>query len=286
MELIFAGFTFIVTLAAVVIGAWLLGFQVPPGRLKAHPEATQDEGIVPLPADLPPAVRRFFAAITPADGPGLPRLNTAVVWGRARQRLVVLRRRVWVPVTWKQQFQGGEAFHWAATVRWYRMPFGQGYDFFHDGHGEFGFGPEVARSRQLDQAENVRLWVESVWMPTVWLNDWRAQWEAETSEDSKTSEVSSPADRAWLVVPGAAGAEPERIEVWFDPQTGLVDRIEAQRYRGVRDAEPSRWTVTCADWTAFHGVKIPARLRLAWNGEVYAELRVDGVEYNVAVTVR
>ncbi len=275
MEIIFVGFTFIVTLFLVLAVAWLLGFQVPPARLKPHSASTEVKGTVSVPADLPPVVQRFFDAIAPADGSGLPRLDTAVVWGRARQRLVVLRRRVWVPVTWKQQFEGGEAFHWAATVRWYRLPFGHGYDFFRDGHGEFGFGPEVARSRQLDQAENVRLWVESVWMPTVWLNDWRVQWEPADS-----------ADCARLVVPGASGADPESIEVWFDPETGLVDRIEAQRFRGVRDETPSLWTVTCLDWTTFHGVKVPARLQLAWNGEVYAVLRVDGVEYNVTVMVR
>jgi hypothetical protein len=303
MEVIFVAFTFVVTLAAVVIGLWLLGFQVPAGRAKPHPEPSRNEGTVSLPADLPPAVRRFFAAIVLSDRPSLPRLNTAVVWGRARQRLVVVRRRIWVPVTWRQQFLAGQAFYWSATVRWFRLPFGKGYDFFRDGHGEFGFGPEVARSRQLDQAENVRLWAESVWMPTVWLNDWRVQWQdtslvTDSDADSDTdsddgsaaggseSAGTEAADHAWLVVPGAAGADPERLRVWFDPRTGLIDRIEARRFRGTSDAAPSRWTVTCTDWKAFRGVKIPARLQLSWDGMVYAELHVDGVEYNVAVTVR
>jgi len=282
MDVILAVIVFVVTLIVLVVGFWLLGFQLPPRRAKPHPEPTQDRGTAPLPPDLPPAVRRYFAAILPAGATGVPRTDTAVLWGRARQRLFVAGRRIWVPVTWQEKFLAGKAFYWTVIVRWYWLPFGQGHDFYRDGHAEFKFGREAARSRQLDQAESLRLWAETVWMPSAWLNDWQVHWQ---DTDSDTDSGVADPHRAILVVPSAAGADPERLDVWFDPQTGLIDRLEGARFRGVNDEAPTRWTVACLDWTDFRGVQIPARLRLSWDGEMYAELRVDGVEYNVEVTI-
>jgi hypothetical protein len=278
MEIILAVVVFAVAVAAVVIGIWLLGFQLPPRHARPHPEPTQDRGTVPLPADLPPAVRRYYEAIVPPGASGLRRTDTAVLWGRSRQRLFVGGRRLWVNVTWREKFLAGLAFYWTGTVRWFWLPFGQGHDFYREGHAEFRFGHEAARSRQLDQAECLRLWAETVWMPSAWLNDWQVHWRNDDSTDPDPH-------RAVLDVPGPAGGEPERLEVWFDSDSGFIDRFEAARFRASGDEAPSRWTVTCLDWTDFRGVRIPARLRLSWDGAMYAELRVDGVEYNVEVII-
>src|SRR5215208_2524945 len=62
-----------------LVGAGWLGLRVKPAPLPPHPERTPALGT----ADLPEPVRRHFRATL---GTQVPRIGSAVVWGRAEDR--------------------------------------------------------------------------------------------------------------------------------------------------------------------------------------------------------
>jgi hypothetical protein len=93
-----------------------------------------------------------------------------------------------------------------------------GYDTYLNGHG-FGRTPGgVERGQGFDQGSNVSLWAEALnWFPAVLVTDPRVHWE--------------PVDdlTALLVVP--FGETEEVLVVRFDPETNLIQYIEAMKYK-------------------------------------------------------
>src|SRR5215208_8098193 len=66
-----------------LVGVGWLGLRVKPAPFPPHPERTPALGTADLPSDLPEPVRRHFRATLGAQ---VPRIGSAVVWGRAEDR--------------------------------------------------------------------------------------------------------------------------------------------------------------------------------------------------------
>ena len=107
----------------------------------------------------------------------------------------------------------------------------------------------VENQPKVDRAANLSMWGEYLWLPSA-LVDPRATWE--------------PIDvvSARLVVPQADG--PDVLVAWFDPQTGLPERLEAMRWRDVGDPEPIRWVTRIHAWTRIDGIGVPAVTSVQW----------------------
>ena len=264
---------FFLGLAVVGIGLWWLGFHIWPARPAPHPEPSAYLGSVSLPPDLPAPVTRFFQLLADPDTNGVPRTVSAVTWGRARLRLKVAGIRISAPAVFREHILAGQDFRWTAVLRWFRLPASTAVTIYRGGRGEYRAGKTSLRGAWMDQAENLRLWAEGVWMPGIWFSAPGVRWEP------------AGGDRATLVVPGPRGQGEERLEVEFDPSTGFVAGMRAARYRGPAETDRASWRVACAGWDRIAGVAVPRTLRLFWDDVPAGELYLDGLEYNVDVTL-
>jgi hypothetical protein len=244
-----------------------VGLQVPPKGFPPHPEKTRDLGAVEMPTGLPAPLQRYLAA---ALGSRVPRIESAVLWGRGRLKI----KGLWLPVRFRAYYLPGRAFYRLMEITWFGFPILKGVDSYIDGHGGLkitGLLDLEETGEKIDQAQNLVLWGEAIWTPSLYFTDPRLRWEA---VDEKT---------ARLIVPFGEGEEVFLVK--FDPQTGLIREMSAPRFRGQEEAKTS-WRVECLDWKPSHGLKVPTRVIGHWADEngPYVVMSVEGLEYNVDVS--
>lgn len=252
---------------ALLVGMGWVGLQVKPKGFPPHPEETRDLGMAEHPAGLPGPVRRYFEA---ALGEQTPRIESAVLWGRGRLRI----KGLWFSVRFRAYYLPERSFSRRMEITWFGFPLLRGVDSYLDGRGKLEIAGLISLSEtgeKIDQAQNLVLWGEAIWTPSVYLTDPRVRWEA-------VDEVT-----ARLVVPFGKGED--QLTVRFDPRTGLIREMSAERYRGQEEAK-TPWRVECLDWKPFHGVMVPTRVVGHWADEKrpYVVMTVEGLEYNVDVS--
>jgi len=260
----------IVGILGVLASIGWLGLRTPPKGFPPLPHKTRDLGTVELPPSLPKAVYRHFAATL---GSQVPKIESAVVWGRARFRLPSTRFGLWMPVRFKAYYIAGQDFCRHMEITWFRLPILRGYDSYLKGEGVLkleGVLNVSETGEKTNQSQNLALWAEAVLMPSVLITDSRIRWE---EVDDVTARLAVP-----------FGEQEESLLVRFDPHTGLMTQMSAERYRD-QEEEKTPWRIECLDWETFHSLKIP-RLAVMWEDESgpWSFWTVDGVEYNVDVS--
>jgi len=145
-------------------------------------------------------------------------------------------------------------------------------EFYLDGHSrlELPFGV-VENQPTVDMAANLGLWGESIWFPSIFLTDPRVHWEAidETS--------------ARLIVP--FGNTTDSFTMNFDPKTGLLQQLEALRYRETSNPQKLGWRNQVLEWGMFNGFQLPSCATVRWldQSSPWFVLSVEEVLYNVDV---
>ncbi|KCZ71107.1 hypothetical protein ANME2D_03139 [Candidatus Methanoperedens nitroreducens] len=257
----------IISIAVILLDIGWLGFQIEPESFAPHPEKTKDIGSVELPPDLPEPVRRYYEA---AAGSPVPRIDSAVVWGKAKLRI----NGIWMPVRFKAYYLPGQAFLRYMEVTWFGRTILKVSDSYINGEGVLkieGLLNMKETGEKIDQGQNLAMWGEAVFTPSVVITDSRVHWEAVDNETMR------------LVVP--FGEQNDELLFTFDQKTNLITHVSAWRFRG-QEEEKMPWLIEFTEWKTFHSVKIPARFEVTWEdeGSPWSYWTVEGVEYNIDIT--
>jgi hypothetical protein len=256
---------------ALLGGVGWLGLQVGPAPFPPHPKRTRELGTAELPPDLPEPVRRHFRATL---GEEVPRIETAVVWGRGRFNL----NGLWFPMRFKSYNVAGREFRRDMELTWFGAPVFRGYDAYLDGKGTlkitglFGLIKVSGEGEKFDQGDNLAMWAEAPFTtPSALVLDPRIRWDP------------IDANSARLVVPFKGGEDSLRVA--FDPETGLMTRMSGMRYRNQEETK-TPWRGESSEWRTVHGIKVPHRPVGVWEDweEPYVVLDLEGVEFNVDVS--
>ena len=253
-------------LVALIFVGWL-GLQIKPKPFQPFSEQPPELKFIPLPDGLPAPVERFYRA---AYGDEIPVIETAVIKGRA----VLSPFGPKMPSRFIFVHNAGKDYRHYIESTWFGVPFFRVNESYVDGNSYFELPiGTFDNDPNITQGAGLGLWAEAAWFPSIWLTDERAHWEP---VDEQT---------ALLYIPFGDGEE--NFVVRFDPETGLLDTMEAMRYR---DAGPQAkkilWTTKTLPGEYIEGTKLSTVGSATWfdQGKPWAVFTLEEVKYNVDVS--
>jgi hypothetical protein len=251
--------------ALLVIAIWF-GLQIKPASFPAFPQEQPALETVPLPEGLPAPVERFYRQVY---GENVPVITSAVISGRAEVRPGIAG--LTFPARFRFTHITGQGYRHYIEAGLFGLPLMKVNERYLEGraHGETPFG--VDEGEKLDQAANLGMWAEAIWMPPLYLTDPRVHWEP---VDDQT---------ALLVVPFEE--DEETYVVRFDPQTGLINWLESMRYQRADSQNKILWLNQALEWGMVNGILSNTTGAAIWmdNGKPWAVFHVEDIVYNVDV---
>ena len=254
-------------LATILLLGWL-GLLVKPKSFEPYSQESSELKMVPLPNGLPSPVERFYKAVY---GDQVPVIETVVIKGRA----VISPFRVKFPARFIFVHNAGKDYRHYIEATWFGMPFMKVNESYVNEHSLFEL-PVIGtldNDPATSQAANLAVWAEASWFPSIWVTDPRVRWEP---IDDHT---------ALMFVP--YGDIEENFVMRFNPDTNLLDSMEAMRFRnsGV-DAKKILWITRSADGKKIEGTKLDAVGTATWldQGLPWAVFTLEEVKYNVEVS--
>jgi hypothetical protein len=255
------------SLAALLFIGWL-GLQIKPKPFPPHPEKTPELKAIPLPSGLPAPVERFYRTVY---GENIPVIETAVIKGRAS----IAPFGVKLPARFLFVHNAGKDYRHYIEATWFGIPFMKVNERYLDGNSlfELPVGDPIVNDTSTNQAANLAVWAEAAWFPSIWLTDSRVRWEG---VDEKT---------ALLFIP-FEGQE-ENFVMRFNPETGLLDSMEAMRFRDSGpQAKKILWITRNIEGNKIEGTQLDTVGSATWldQGKPWAIFTLEEVNYNVDVS--
>ena len=251
----------------VILGVLLLvwGLHIQPQPFAAYPEPTLMETAVTIPTNLPTPVARYYQAIM---GDEVPVLETAVITARGTVRFMGIT----FPARMRFTHDAGQGYRHYIETTLFGYPLMKVNERYLDGQAKMELPVGIIENEpKINMAANLGLWGESIWLPSIFITDQRVRWQA--IDDNS----------AQLIVP--FGASEDAFTVFFDPETHLITRMEALRYRDAADTDKILWQLDILAWDTYQGILIPSRSAVTWadEGTPWLVIELDDVVYNVDV---
>jgi hypothetical protein len=251
---------------AILIG-WL-GLQIKPKPFLPYPEKTPALKTIPLPAGLPAPVERFYKTVYIDE---IPVIKTAVIKGRA----FISPFGVRLPARFLFVHNTGRDYRHYFETTWFGMPIVKVNERYLDGKSLFELpgGEPIVDDYSTNQAANLAVWAEAAWFPSIWVTDPRVRWEP---VDEKTALLYIPFEDTQ-----------ENFVVRFNPETGLLDSMEAMRYRDSGpQAKKILWITRNVPGKQIEGTRLDAVGTATWldQGIPWATFTLEEVNYNVDVS--
>jgi hypothetical protein len=247
-------------LAGIVLVLWL-GLQIKPKPFSPYPQSSQPLETVPLPAGLPAPVERFYRTVY---GDAVPVIKTIVIKGRATLSPFGPK----MPARFIFVHNAGKDYRHYIEATWFGLTLMKINESYVDGNSHFELPVATYENDpSITQGAVLGLWAEVSWFPSVWLTDKRVHWEP---VDDKS---------ALLFIP--FGESEENFLVRFDSATGLLDIMEAMRFR---DAGPQAKKIL---WiTHIPGTNLSDTGSATWldQGKPWAVFTLEEIDYNVDVS--
>jgi hypothetical protein len=243
-----------------------LGLPVQPRPFAAFPQETEIETTVPLPADLPAPVARYYQATM---GASVPVVESAVITGRGTVRFA----GVTFPARMRFTHAAGRGYRHYIEATVFGVPVLKVNERYLDGAARMELPVGVIENEpKIDMAANLGLWGESIWLPSIFITDPRVRWDAIDDNSAR------------LIVPFEDGED--AFTAIFDPHTGLLTSMEALRYREASDTEKQPWLLEILAWDSYHGIRIPSRSQVTWGDEraPWLIIEVEDIAFNVDVS--
>ena len=256
---------FYILIGLIMIG-WL-GLRIKPKPFPDHAERAPELKTVPLPDGLPAPVERFYKKV---HGDNVPVIETVVMKGRA----VISPFGVKMPARFIFVHNAGRDYRHYIEATWFGLPVMKVNESYVDGNSYFELPVATYENDpSISQGANLAVWAEAAWFPAIWVTDSRVRWEA---VDDIT---------ALLYVP--FGDKEENFVLRFNPETYLLDSMEAMRFRdaGVQ-AKKILWITHNLDGKYIEGTKLSAIGSATWmdQGKPWAVFTLEDVVYNVDVS--
>jgi hypothetical protein len=253
-------------LAALIALGWL-GLQVQPRPFPPHGERTPALKTVPLPAGLPAPSERFYRTVY---GDQVPVIETVVIKSRAKMTIGVT-----LPARFVFTHNAGKDYRHYFEATWFGLPLMRVSERYIDGASLFELPfATYDNDASTNRGANLAVWAEAAWFPAIWLTDGRVRWQA---VDDHT---------ALMYVP--FGDKEENFVLRFNPDTGLLDGMEAMRYRDAGDgAKKILWITRSLPGPTIAGTPLSAVGSAIWlgQGRPWAVFTLEDVVYNVDVSM-
>ncbi len=233
---------FLIVLALLILFVWL-GLSVKPADFPRLQSGATEDNSLTLPDTLPPPVARFYARV--AELP-VPILRTWAVSGQAILRFGGIP----FPARFRFIHRAGRDYAHIMDATIFGWPLLKGFETFIGGKGRLVLPFGVSEnSNKINQASNLSLWAESIFLPTVLAAHPGVRWEP---VDEST---------ARLFVPFGTGED--RLTVSFDADSGLICAVDAMRYRDESDNKIP-WHGEYSDWKVLDSALMPTMWAIRW----------------------
>ena len=158
-------------------------------------------------------------------------------------------------------------------MTWFGRTFGTGNEYYLDGKSRLTLPMGLSdEGPQIDQAANLSMWAEYVWLPAVLITDPRVRWEP------------VDANTALLIVP--FGDAEQTFVARFDPDSGRLRMLESMRFKDSKSVDKTLWLNESSNWQTVGGYEIPATGAVTWfdQGKPWAVFTVEDVVFNADVS--
>ena len=241
------------------------------GKIKPSPyKPIKDESLeiktFKLPDGLPQPVENFYRMIY---GDDLPHIETFIISGRGQIRF----KGITLPAKLRFIHRAGRDYKHLIQTTFWGIPIMKANEQYVNWESRLvlPFGT-VENEPKVNQAANLGLWSETLMFPAIYLGTEDVHWK---EIDGTTAE---------LIVPFKD--EEDRFTVHFNPGTGLIDKMEALRYREPDDQQKTRWQAQALTWGEIDDWTMPTRFAAQWMDEETPWLvaNIEHVAWNVDVS--